>query len=196
MNSIDYLNLMDQEYFDICNGKSVLEIGPGNSGFHTELIAKKNTKSIDLIEPGYEIHTFKLNLDLDLITIIHDDAMVVLSKPYPKDVVVCCGVLYHLHSPLHLLELIVNNCDPEYIILDCVNSPQKISFIEEIDNLPGHRQTINEWKSCKFNLVAPFEIINMSMYNLGYSLTKTHELKVTDNLSKSNSWVGLWSKKI
>jgi hypothetical protein len=34
------------------------------------------------------------------------------------DVVVCFGVLYHLHSPLHLLELIVNKSKPTTVMLE------------------------------------------------------------------------------
>lgn len=185
----EYLTFMDHEYFYVCKNKSVIEIGPGIEGIHSKVILKNNAKSLTVIEPEplvKQVH--------ESINIIRDDVINVLSSKHPAEIIVCCGVLYHLHSPLHLLELIANNCDPDYIILDCVYDQESISFLKEPINRIGNRQTASAWKSCNFNLVIPFEIIAESMNHLGYTLIKTDKLTVIDHIPKHNSWVGLWSK--
>jgi len=188
----EYLHFMSDNYFYICKNKNVLEIGP-NTTIHTDLIIKNNVKTVKLIEPNKSAAKYiKQKISVD---IIEDDAMFILTEKHLVDVVVCCGVLYHLHSPLHLLELIVNNCDPEYIILDSVIDQKNISFLVEEDNLSGNRQLRTDWKSSKFNLVAPFDIINLSMENMGYVLVKKDNIRVIDYKSKNGVWVGLWKKE-
>lgn len=185
----EYLTLMDHEYFYVCKNKNVIEIGPGVEGIHSKIILKNDAKNLTVIEPEplvKQVH--------ESINIIRDDVVTVLSSKHPADIVVCCGVLYHLHSPLHLLELIANNCDPNYIILDCVNDPEFLRFNKEYINKRGNRQTVSAWKSCNFNLVIPFEIIDQSLNHLGYELIKTDKLTTSNYIPKSNSWVGLWGK--
>ena len=46
----EYLTLMSDEYFSICQNKSVIEIGP-NDGIHTKLIVNHSPKYLELIEP-------------------------------------------------------------------------------------------------------------------------------------------------
>jgi hypothetical protein len=179
------------DYFTVCKDKAVLEIGP-NGGVHTDLIIKQVPKYLELIEPDINIHYINTIDEVD--DIIINDIFFVLANPHPIDVVVCCGVLYHLHSPLYLLELITNNCDPEYIILDCVVDQNNISFLIEEDNKSGNRQIMPGWKSAGYNLVAPFAIINQSMCNMGYELIKHGEIRSCEIKSKENFWVGLWKK--
>jgi len=189
----EYLILMSDEYFSICQNKSVIEIGP-NDGVHTKLIAKHNPKYLELIEPDTKISE-DLRSIAGVDNLIVDDAFFVLKDKHPADVVVCCGVLYHLHSPLYLLELITNHCNPEYIILDCATDQKSISFLREADNIPGNRQLMSTWRSAGYNLVAPFNIINQAMTNMGYTLIKKHELGADIEFkSKQNFWVGLWKR--
>ena len=188
----EYLAFMEQ-YFTVCKDKTVLEIGP-NDGVHTKLISKQSPKYLELIEP--DLDQFNILDQIENVNnIIVDDAFFVLSKKHLVDVVVCCGVLYHLHSPLYLLELITNNCDPDYIILDCAIDQKSISFLIEEDNKPGNRQLISQWKSTGYNLVAPFEIINQAMKNMGYNLIKQDNIPNCAFKTKSNFWVGLWERK-
>ena len=189
----EYLILMSDEYFSICQGKSVLEIGPHN-GIHTKLITKHNPTYLELIEPDTK-QSKELKSIVGVDNLIVDDAFFVLKDKRPIDVVVCCGVLYHLHSPLYLLELITNHCSPEYIILDCATDQKSISFLCEEDNVSGNRQLITNWRSAGYNLVAPFNIINQAMNNMGYTLIKNHELgEDIEWKSKENFWNGLWKR--
>ena len=188
----EYFAFMEQ-YFTVCKDKTVLEIGP-NDGVHTKLISKQSPKYLELIEPN--LGRFDtLNQIENVDNIIVDDAFFVLSTKQAFEVVVCCGVLYHLHSPLYLLELITNNCTPDYIILDCAGDQKNISFLIEEDNKPGNRQTLSNWKSAGYNLVAPLAIIESSMNNMGYKLIKQDTIGFCDFKSKENFWVGLWRKE-
>lgn len=188
----EYLTLMSDEYFLICQNKSVIEIGP-NDGIHTKLIVNHSPTYLELIEPDTK-NSEKLTSITGVDSLIVDDVFFVLKDKHPADVVVCCGVLYHLHSPLYLLELITNHCNPEYIILDCVTDQKNISFLRETDNIPGNRQLISNWRSAGYNLVAPFTIIEQSMKNMGYNLIKQGNIDSCEFKSKENFWVGLWKR--
>lgn len=188
-----YLDFLSQEYLSICQGRSVLEIG-ANHGDHTKLIQEQGPTYQQVVEPDPDACQL-IQQRLPDVDIIQNDIFNVLVKDYKFDVVVCFGVLYHLHSPLYLLEVIANYCNPDYIMLDCVNSPDALAFKPEPPNVTGNRFTVGKQKSCNFNLVVPFEIVIQSMEHLGYKLVKSSELSLSDNFSKGNSWIGLWKKE-
>jgi hypothetical protein len=195
MTKTEYISLITEQYFSVCANKTVLEIGPLD-GIHTKIIGDCTSKLI-LIEP--DTNQFDNLKKIPSVTeIITDDANFVLEKPLPSDVVVCCGILYHLHSPLHLLELIVNNCNPQYVILDSVeqyvNSPDYKPYNNEELNVKGYRFTRPNWKGIKLNQSTPFEIINQSMNFLGYKLNQKDNLNLSDWDEKSASWMALWEK--
>ncbi len=190
MNKQEYFNLM-LAYFSVCANKKVLEIGPLD-GHHTKLISSYAPSYLELIEPYSE---FIPLLKKYSHNVINDDAIFVIPTLHKFDVVVCCGVLYHLHSPLHLLEIISNFCNPEWIILDCVACCDTLCNIEE-DNLRGNRQLKSNWKSAGYNITVPFDIIEKSMYNIGYELVKSDNWGQIEDLDcKSHFWIGLWRKK-
>ena len=148
---VDYLVAIADK-FKYCEDKTVLEIGPFN-GYHTELIKRFNPKNITMIEPNYRAAKW-LKKEYPECHVIIDDAILYLcDKPYvkkPYDVVICCGVLYHLHSPVFLLELIANICQPEYVFLETMDSKSNeqmdpvslpVNFQLENDNTPGNRYT-------------------------------------------------------
>lgn len=189
----EYKTFMSEKYFSGCKGKKVLEIGP-HCGIHTKLIVENSPTYLELIEP-YE-GTAEICKKLPGVSkVIQDDVFFVLKNVHPMDVVVCCGVLYHLHSPLYLLELIVNNCQPKQIILDCALDQKLVGFLVEEENIIGNRQIMPNWRGAGFNLVVPFEIIKLSMENMGYILVKNYQFDNNIELkSKINFWVGLWER--
>ena len=191
----DYANFLSEYYFPYCKDKHVLEIGPYGTGFHTQLIQKFDPKSHTAIEADPEqCETYEKNFSN--VKLIKNDALIELNQTQQYDVVVCFGVLYHLHSPLHLLELIVNNCNPNLVFLDCVNTPRnnEILAVEEGTNQEGNRFTTDGWRSIKYNMIVPFDVISKSMNHLGYMLVHRSSLNITDNFSKSKSWIGAWEK--
>ena len=196
----DYLNLIDTKYFTVCHDQHVLEIGPLN-GVHSKLIINHQPKYFEVIEPYQSLVMTDLQAINGINNVIVDDALLVLSSPHRCDVVVCFGVLYHLHSPLHLLELIANHCRPTYILLDSIGqfndeiNPAHTFFELENVNELGTRQVRPEFKFSGFKIVCPGSIVQAVMDRLGYELVLTDNLSITDNFSKSNSWVALWKIK-
>jgi hypothetical protein len=55
------------------------------------------------------------------------------------DVVVLMGVLYHLHSPLHLLEMIINKIRPEMLIIEtATGEPYHVAVDTEYSGTIGN----------------------------------------------------------
>lgn len=192
-----------QEVFTVIENKTVLEIGPF-TGNHTYFLREFKPKSITLVEPNiYGVN--KLTRKYPEYEVIHDDIMLFLEKPRKFDVVMCFGVLYHLHSPLYLLELIANRCDPDFILLETttgntagnqfVNNSSILRY--EDDNTLGNRYTVNNWKSVKMHLNIYQSVIDEALKNLGYDNFYQHNLYGVENIceSKTNSYVNGYKKK-
>ena len=141
--------MYSRDIFSICENKTVLEIGPF-SGWHTALITSYNPKHLTVVEPNIESQKVLCD-QFPHASVIVDDIYYFLEKYFNADVVVCCGVLYHLHSPIYLLEQIVNKVNPKYIILETFDEIQdseaklidsiSCTLIKEELNIPGNRYT-------------------------------------------------------
>lgn len=185
-----YYDFCEQEYFQHCRAATVLQL----SGGHSQKILSQKPKNIKIIEGNERVAKQEKSID-GVDTVVIDDMMMALKHRELFDIVICLGVLYHLHSPLHLLELIVNNCQPSKIILDCVLAPKNLSFDTEIPNVAGSNQTRLGWRSCNLNLVVPFLTYLQAMDQLGYELKKVDRIQVKNYFPKSNSWMALWEIK-
>ena len=171
-------------YFDLCANKNVLELAPF-CGTHTQLIESHGAKSITMVELN-EIGITQLQFHYPKHTIVNDDVFNYLQTKRKFDVVVCCGLLYHLHSPLYLLELIANMVDPEFLYIETYTSPE-LCFREESDNDMGMRHLIPNHKSTKLSLLLPEDILLLAIKNLGYKL-----ITETKYLGKPVGAVKLW----
>ena len=110
------------------------------------------------------------------------------------DVVVSCGFLYHLHSPLYFLELIANQSAPEYIILDNIHQT-KIGIMNEVPNTPGNRYTTTPtWKAVNYSICLEFDYIEQALTHLGYRCINKIELAKFNIHSKERSWMASWQK--
>lgn len=187
----EYLDFI-RSYFNVCYNKRILEIGPF-TGHHTKEIIKNSPAHIEVIE-GYSPAVSTLQTIQGINKITQGDALQELVDIGNFDIVICFGVLYHLHSPLHLLELIVNNCRPTYIMLDCVFEKDAISVLPESINVAGSCQTQPNWKSCGVNIVLPFLTYKECLEKMGYELTRANLLNIT-SISKNNSWIATWKLK-
>jgi SAM-dependent methyltransferase len=129
---------MFEEY---CRNKTVIEIGSCNGNI-TQPIAAAKPAYLTCVEPNkemIEILRYQQRMFDYLLThpeedgtlqieqntvatkvdkIVNSTANDFYTNEQLADVVVCFGVLYHLHSPLHLLELIVNKSKPSTVILE------------------------------------------------------------------------------
>jgi len=114
--------LREQVFRPNVEDKTVLEIAP-LTGLHSELINSCVPKSHATVDPQFK-PTFKGTLN-DYIN----------SGEYQTfDVVTCMGVLYHLHSPLHMLEQIINHCKPRTLIIETFTK----SYRQEIEPYGQH----------------------------------------------------------
>lgn len=188
-----YYDFCHEYYFHVCKNVKVLEIGAGN-GDHSKEILKHIPEYFEIVEGDNQwYNVLKLIGKIDNVTI--DDAMMFLQFKHSFDVVICLGVLYHLHSPLHLLELIINNCQPKIVILDCVMAPERLEFKFECENVSGNNQHRPEWRGCKQNLVIPFLTYLQSMDYLGYDLVRVDKIQVKNWKPKQNCWMASWRIK-
>lgn len=162
-----YLDVI-HPYFNLCAGKKVLEIGPFK-GHHTSVIKTHSPSSITLVEP-MPLFGSKLNKSHPDCELIQEDIFFYLEKARDFDVVVCCGVLYHLHSPIYLLELIANRVSPKYLYIETFPGTEEILIVEENDNELGQRIVTNNWKSANLKLNIPKNILITALDNLGYKM--------------------------
>jgi 16S rRNA A1518/A1519 N6-dimethyltransferase RsmA/KsgA/DIM1 with predicted DNA glycosylase/AP lyase activity len=169
-----YLDLLNP-YFNICRDKTVLEIGP-YVGIQTQVIKEHNPKKITLVEANRDgITALKYNFGNEKnIEIVHNDIFLYLEDKHDFDVVACFGVLYHLHSPLYLLELIANRVAPKYILLETYTKVEPIFTLED-DNTPGARHLMKNWKSVNISIKISADTIISAMSNLGYLMKEYND---------------------
>ena len=169
-NLMQYLQRIYPD-FQICQDRKVLEIGSFH-GNHTRIISHYKPKHITAIEPKH--HEF--------------------------DVVVCCGVLYHFHSPLWLLELIANRINPTYIIMEgffkYLEGHHAI-IDEEVMGVPGSRVAFSNWKHIGLRLALSYEVFLKAMEELGYQLINSQDFLPEEfdlKFHKTNITFTVWKK--
>lgn len=189
-----YLHLIS-ENFKIATDKNVLEIGPFD-GYHTDLMNVYGVKTVTLVEPNKDACEYlKSNFDQSKHFVINDDIFNYLTNDRTGqfDVVVCCGVLYHLHSPIHLLEQIVNKVNPKHLLLETVDSKERsdddyssltYNFQKEVLNTPGNRYALNN-KAVQLNLSASMNLFEHCMGELGYKIIKKTKMFEIENMHPS-----------
>lgn len=149
LTELDQYYEVIRPYYQVCAEKSVLEIGPF-TGQITDLYCNI-ASSIELVEPN-AIALSALQQAFPAATIVWSDIFSYLKKPKEFDVVVCQGVLYHLHSPIQLLEQLINEVKPKYMLLDTAsndhtlythdNQPYfSLGLNTEEANMPGNYYT-------------------------------------------------------
>lgn len=197
-NLLEYLERIYPE-FEICQGRRVLEIGPFH-GNHTRIISHYKPTHITVVEPLEYAHQFLYQWPIDNLEVQKCDIFSYLEKTQNFDVVVCCGVLYHLHSPLWLLELIANKINPTYIVLETFLRFMKNEHAhinEEVMGCPGSRVSVGDWKPIKLRLALSYEIFVTSMEQLGYQLVNVQDF-LPENFDlkfhKTNITFTVWKK--
>ena len=159
-----YLEWSYEEFFSsIKDHESVLELGPG-AGHHSKLILRQDPSWLKLVEPDISssvelvAHIKKLSIQNVEVSAKTYEEFYTQSRPF--DVVVCCGLLYHLLAPLHLLEHIVNLSWPKRIILSNIKVESEGIVPYEYDNKVLGRSRgafddhpINYWQPLPSNLL-------------------------------------------
>ena len=187
-NYQNWINQIEHHYLNrLTVNDSVLEIASGPADISKVI----NQKVKDLTMLDSDVNSDRITG----VEFINQDAFFWLPTAPQFDVVVCFGLIYHIHDGLRLLEMIVNYCKPKKIILDSVVAPHPLAFTYEELNTPGNRNIPKNWKCAPFNMNVPFHIFNQSLDFMGYTLNETHLIKC-DFFSKSNSWVAEWEIKL
>ena len=170
-----YLEWSYKEFFSgIPVGSNVIEIGPGY-GFHSELIQKTKPAHHRVVEPGlYEIERLE-NIGCEVVSKSYQDFYL---ERRPADVVVCCGVLYHILAPLDLIEKITNLSRPDKIIISNidVNDDGMAEYTYEHDVLGRQNRMLYEtpikyWQKLKSGTLSKI------LKSQGYKLTKQKTTK-------------------
>jgi 2-polyprenyl-3-methyl-5-hydroxy-6-metoxy-1,4-benzoquinol methylase len=175
-----YLEWSYKEFFSsITKEDSVLELGPA-VGYHTKLILRQDPKILHLVEPD-EYSSNKLKKDW-----IPSCGMELYNKTYEEfynqgspiyDVVVCCGLLYHLLAPLHLLEMIVNYSKPKKIIISNIAVDEDgVSPYEYENKVLGRSTTMNNPIKYWHKLSA--RTVKEVLESVGYKCVKERDTKV------------------
>jgi SAM-dependent methyltransferase len=195
-------------------GKSVLEFG-SFGGHITHIIKQAGPSSIYTVDPAPHVggvdHDFKGTAN---------DFFKMGSNPLNRqgasfqrfDVVVCMGVLYHLHSPYHLLEQIINRIKPEKLIVETGGSyndhwaPKNWQWeqkIEDVNTLGNAYADEGVYYPIKVSLNKGREqmvqAIETTPYKMDkYFVYKDHDLeyKLKYEKTKKDMWIGVFNEII
>ncbi len=107
------------EQYGSIEGRDILELGPLEAA-HTYLLERQGARLIHAIEANklafLRCLVVKELLDLKNAKFFLGDFVEWLKhKPHRYDLVIACGVLYHMEDPIHLLELISETADAFFL---------------------------------------------------------------------------------
>jgi hypothetical protein len=207
----EYLDEIDI-YLNVAKDKTVLEIGPHHFQM-TKRIVSHNPTSVLTIEPDINCNVPD-GLDAENYRGTADDYFNEFDTKF--DVIFCCGVLYHLHSPLHLIEQICNN-RPETLIVETTYMPTYNEFghapnIQDFVKWGPREKVLNvcigkEWsvadssrrggaqlskgikKQIPYNTLYPNDVIEDIIKGFGYKVIKKKQV-MTNYRSKAH--VAIW----
>lgn len=179
-----YLTMLAEEYFYVAKDASVLELA-SHIGGQTAALLYNKPKKVICVEPS----PVTRNCDIfnhPLITLYPMTANDYYKKHNETvDIVTCFGLFYHLHSPFHLVEQIVNLSNPKYIIIETLWSGdtnlelknngfnERLVFNYEEPNKPGNffvDQGITT--PVKMNIQFDYKYIRQAFIDSGYHVVK------------------------
>lgn len=138
-----YINFLESnKIFSVCENKTVLEFA-SNDSWHARLILNTAPKSLVCVEPDvyFKDSLEELTTDFDNVTYFPGTANDFYNTDSSAvDVVVCMGLLYHLASPLELIEKIINKSKPKHLIIETTSNSTDISILPELVNDNGNAQ--------------------------------------------------------
>ena len=188
---LDYISM----FLSIVKDKTVLELG-SFGGWHTNLMINLGAKTITCVEPNLSI----CNNDVYKHNIVRLESCTANDYYLGKnistvDVVTCLGVLYHLHSPLHLLEQIINKSQPKYLLIETTFN-SKTYITDEVYNVPGNAQADSQiTMPILTNLIMSMEEIIKCVETTSYKLVKCENNRNKfQTVSKKDISIALFEK--
>lgn len=186
INEVEYVDTVS-EILSIVKDKVVLELAPF-TGWHTSIMLNNDAKKIICVEPNSSVVDSPVFSDPRVSLHISTANDYYKTNPETVDVVTCMGLLYHLHSPLHLLEQIINFSKPEYLVIETVIRSNPIELVHENYDVPGNafkdRGITNE---IPYTMLLGVSDISSCICSMGYSLIR-HSTHVNEfkHISKTN----------
>ena len=120
-----YSEFIHQIFEQYTTGKRVLELG-ASCGIHTEIV-REYADTLFTVDPHirYDVGG---DITPDFYGTANDYYKQVVNPEF--DVVLCMGLLYHLHSPFHLLEQMVNLSKPKVLIVESLKKNNAAAALE------------------------------------------------------------------
>jgi SAM-dependent methyltransferase len=162
-NVRDNIELIAKSLFPWVAGGTVLELGPGNGRFFTELLSGQSSGycGVELDSAACDLFRARWpNLKL-----IEQDWTHAVRAPVRYDCVVLFGVLTHTSNPLGLLEDIAQFVKPNRILLES-EPGSTVRCVQEELNSPGQGQALRPHSGLSIQLGV--EVYRYAMNSLGY----------------------------
>jgi hypothetical protein len=157
-----------EQLTEFITGK-ILEIGPLDGRFTEQFL--QYTNNISVVEYDSGLCNVLREKFLGNITIYEEDAHLFLSRTNTHyDTVVLFGFLYHSHAPLAIVEDMVNNISPKYILLETWDMNCPVAIKEELINITGWRWAHK--KHCGLSITINDFYYEKALDILGYRLIK------------------------
>jgi SAM-dependent methyltransferase len=157
------IEVIAKSMFPWIAGGSVLELGPSNGSFFTELISGQSSAytAIELDSSACEL----FRQQWPGLRLIESDWTYAVRSPERYDCVVLFGVLNHTSSPLGLLEDVVMYLKPNRILLES-EPGSTVRCVQEELNAPGQAQAQRPHSGLSIQLGV--EVYRYALANLGY----------------------------
>jgi SAM-dependent methyltransferase len=155
--------LIARSLFPWIAGGSVLELGPSNGSFFTELIAGQSSAytAVELDSDACQLFRQRW----PQLKLIEQDWTHAVRAPGRYDCVVLFGVLTHTSNPLGLLEDIVQYTKPNRILLES-EPGSTVRCVQEELNAPGQGQALRPHSGLSIQLGV--EVYRYAMMSMGY----------------------------
>lgn len=144
-------------------GGSVLELGPNNGLFFTELIQGQSRDYTGVELDSDACEAFRARWPS--LRLIESDWNYAIRSPERYDCVVLFGVLTHVSNPLGLLEEIVYYSKPTRILLES-EPGSTVRCVQEEVNAPGQAQS--QRPSTGLSIQLGVDVYRHALHNLGY----------------------------
>jgi len=120
-----YSTFLREVFEKYASNKSVIEFG-ASTGVHSELV-NEYADSLFTVDPHIRYDPSG-DITPDFYGTANDYYKQWLGHEF--DVVLCMGLLYHLHSPFHLLEQIINISKPKVLIVESLRKETSGTSLE------------------------------------------------------------------
>lgn len=182
-----------EETFSLCKDKSVLELATFRN-LHSRII-KGFASSWQGVEPDQRF------AGPNMFTGTANDFYNSKIGEQEYDVVTCFGLLYHLHSPMHLFEQIINKSKPKTIIIESVHVKVDAALQDEEFNTSGNAFRDKDITTpIPFSLTTSCHIVDKVLDSVGYKyvsgLKNYNNIKIDAEYgtSKKDCWLGIYEK--